>query len=142
MSLELSTIAVDPELANKGVWAEFYGGRFLLARKGAEYDNRLGQLYNENLAVIKNKDKEKESQDMVFQIYQRAFTDTVLKDWEGITEDGKELKYTSQVGMRVLSDPRFRELATFLEQFSLNHSNYRTAVEAEVATDVKSSAVS
>jgi hypothetical protein len=140
--LELTSIAVDPTLSQEGVWADFLGGRFLLARRGHEYNARLGQLYNENLAVIKDKDNAEVSTKKVLEIYQRAFADTVLKDWEGITENGKKLEYTPEVGFRILSDPRQAELSTFLEQFSLNHGNYQAAVEAEVANDVKSSAVS
>lgn len=145
MSLELDSIAVDPSLAHEGVWANFLGGEFLLARRGPEYNARLGQLYNENLAVIKDKSSPEavnKSTKMVLEIYQRAFADTVLKDWKGITKGGKKLKYTPAKGFEILSDPRQAELATFLEQFSLNHGNYQAAVEAEVASDVKSSAVS
>lgn len=142
MSLELDSIAVEPTLAQEGVWANFLGGEFLLARRGPEYNARLGQLYNENLAVIKDKTNPEVSAKKVLEIYQRAFADTVLKDWRGITKGGKKLKYTPEKGFEILSDPRQAELATFLEQFSLNHANYQAAVEAEVASDVKSSAVS
>lgn len=140
--LELNSIAVDPALSKEGVWADFLGGRFLLARRGPEYNARLGQLYNENLALIKDKTDPELSGKKVLEIYQRAFADTVLKDWEGVAQAGKPLPYTPEEGFRILSDPSLAELATFLEQFSLNHANYRAAVEAEVANDVKSSAVS
>lgn len=142
MSLELDSIAVDPSLAQEGVWAKFLGGEFLLARRGHEYNARLGHLYNENLAAIKDKTNPEASSRLVLEIYQRAFADTVLKDWKGITQGGVPLEYTPEVGFKILSDPRQAELATFLEQFSLNHSNYQGAVEAEIAEDVKSSAVS
>lgn len=142
MSLDLDSIAVEPNLAQDGVWADFLGGRFLLARRGHEYNARLGQLYNENLALIKDKSNPEVSTKKVLEIYQRAFSDTVLKDWEGISRGGQPVEFSAEEAFKVLSDPRQAELAQFLEQFSLNHSNYQTAVEAEVANDVKSSAVS
>lgn len=142
MSLDLDSIAVDPNLSQEGVWAKFLGGEFLLARRGPEYNARLGSLYNENLATIKDKTQPEVSGRMVLEIYQRAFADTVLKGWRGITKGGVELEFSPETAFQILSDPRQAELATFLEQFSLNHGNYQAAVEAEVANDVKSSAVS
>lgn len=142
MSLELDSIAVDPTLAQDGVWAEFLGGRFLLARRSHEYNAKLGQLYNENLAIIKDKANPEVSTKKVLEIYQRAFAETVIKGWEGITKGGVPLPFSAEAAFMILSDPRQAELAQFLEQFSLNHGNYQAAVEAEIAHDVKSSAVS
>lgn len=142
MSLDLDSIAVEPNLAQEGVWADFLGGRFLLARRGHEYNAKLGQLYNENLALIKDKANPEVSARKVLEIYQRAFAETVVKNWEGITRGGVPVEFSAEEAFKILSDPRQAELCQYLEQFSLNHSNYQAAVEAEVANDVKSSAVS
>ena len=138
--LDLDRIAVDPALSQEGVWAEFFGGRFLIARRGQVYNARLGQLYMDNKDEIKKDTPE--GVKALMGIYQRAFAETVLLGWEGIGRGGVEIPFTVEAAYDLLSDPRQTELATFLEQFSLNHSNYQKVTEAEVADQVKSSAVS
>ncbi|QBJ04562.1 tail assembly chaperone [Pseudomonas phage Lana] len=138
--LDLAKIAVDPKLSQEGVWAEFWGGRFLLARRGPAYQARLGELYLEKKDLIKSDTKE--GTEALMEIYQRSFADTVLLNWEGVSDEGVEIEFSPEAAFKVLSDPRLAELTTFLEQFSLNHSNYREAAEAEVADNVKSTAVS
>ena len=138
--LDINQIAIDPELARKGVWAEYMGGSFLLARRGPEHDARLGQLYNEHEDVIKKEDDE--GARMISYIYQRAFCDTILLDWKNVGMGGKLIKFSPDEAMKIISDPRFTELAVFLEKFSLHHSNYTQLQTAKVAKNVKSSAAS
>lgn len=146
--LILSSIAIDPKLSAGGVWAPYMGGEFLLARKGSNYNARLSELYNENREVL---DKREEGTDrltpeavaMMQEIYTRAFCEHCLLDWKDVGEKDKgELPYSPELATQLLLDPRYAELAQYLENFSLNHMNYRTAAEQEVAKVVKSSAVS
>ena len=142
--LELSSIAIDPALANKGAWFEYMGGRFLVARQGQAHQEVLGLLYSQNADIANAKDAEGkptvEASAKLIEIYQQAFAQSCLLDWDGITENGEPLAYTPELGFKVLSNPRYQELTTKLEQFSLMHSNYRERVQEEVAEVVKSSA--
>lgn len=138
--LDINSIAIDPELARKGVWADYMGGSFLLARRGPEHDARLGQLYNENETVIKQENEE--GTRMLSHIYQRAFCDTILLDWKNVGVAGKAIKFSPDEAMKIISDPRFTELAVFLEKFSLHHSNYTQMQNSKVAKNVKNSAAS
>lgn len=138
--LELNSIAVEPELAEKGVWADYMGGKFLLARRGPRYQARLVDLYNSNIDLIKSNTPEGNEKSL--EVFRQTFAETVLLNWEGITRNGVPLAYTQEEGLKLLSDPCMFELTTFLEGFSNNHTNYQIKVEQEVAEDVKSSAVS
>ena len=138
--LELNSIAVEPELADKGVWAPYMGGKFLIARRGPKYQARLVELYNEHLDLVKSDTPEGNEKSL--DIFRQTFAETVLLDWEGITENGKPLVYTPKEGHKLLANPRLFELTNFLESFSNNHTNYQLAVEEDVAKDVKNTAVS
>lgn len=138
--LELNSIAVEPALADKGVWAEYMGGRFLLARRGPKYQARLVELYNESLDLVKSGTPEGNEKSL--DIFRQAFAETILLDWDGIAQDGKPLPFSSAEGHKLLANPRLFELTNFLEGFSNNHTNYQLKVEEEVAHDVKSSAAS
>lgn len=138
--LELNSIAVEPELADKGVWAEYMGGRFLLARRGPKYQARLVELYVADKDLVQSNTPEGNERSL--DIYRQTFADTVLLDWDGIAENGKPIPYTPAEGHKLLANPRLFELTNFLEGFSNNHTNYQLKVEEEVSHDVKSSAAS
>lgn len=138
--LELNSIAVEPDLADKGVWADYMGGSFLLARKGPKYQARLVALYNEHKDLVASNTPEGDLKSQ--EIFRRAFAETVLLDWKGVARDGVALVYSPDEAMTILNDLRMYELVTFLEGFSATHTNYQHKVEQEVAEDVKDTAVS
>lgn len=148
--LILSSIAIDPKLANGGVWAEYMGGRFLLARKGPAFQARVGELYTEHKAIIDAKDANElmtpEAILKMQEIHTIAFCEHVLLDWADVGEKGAKgdepLKYTPELGAKLLMNPVYAELAAYLENYSANHFYYRAAANLEVAKKVKSSAVS
>ena len=137
--LNLKSLETDPQLAREGVWMDYMGGRFLLARKGPEYDRRLVELYNENLELIKSNSPEGNLR--AIEIYQEAFAECVLLDWDKIVDDQRQpVAYTKELAVALIKNPLMGELVTELERFSINHTNYRVRVEQEVAEDVKNSA--
>lgn len=145
--LELSDVAVDPALAQKGVWANYMGGQFLLARHGTAYNQRLGELYNENRDLLSKRDSESnrltiEAAAKMREIHIQAFAETVLLDWKDVGEKGKPLKFTTKTAMKIFLDPRYQELTDYLESFSRNHYHYRDASAKETAAEVKTTAVS
>lgn len=137
--LNLDDIAVDPNLAREGTWMDYMGGRFLLARKGPEYNSRLVELYNENLDLIKSNTPEGNFK--AIEIYQMAFAEHVLLDWDQIIDKkGNPIPYTKELGLALVKNPLQAELIEAMETFSNRHSNYQAHVEQEIAEDVKSSA--
>lgn len=148
--LILSSIAIDPSLSNGGVWAPYMGGEFLLARKGPSYHARIGELYTEHRAIIDAKDDNglmtPEAILKMQEIHTISFCEHVLLNWKDVGEKGakgdEELKYTPELGTKLLMNPVYAELAAYLENFSNNHYYYRAAANLEVAKVVKSSAVS
>jgi hypothetical protein len=145
--LILSSIAVDPKLASGGVWANYLGGEFLLARKGPGHQARLGELFTSNKDVIETKDEKglatPEAVAKLQEIYTIAFCEHVLLDWRNVGEKGSgEIKYTPEIGVKLLLNPMYAELAAWLENYSNNHYYYLAATNHEVASTVKDSAVS
>lgn len=143
--LDIESLAIDPELARGGVWTDYMGARFLLARPGEAYQARLVSLYNEHIDLIKKATPE--GNQKAADIFKQTYAETVLLDWADVgTKDEKgvliPIKYTPEIGFKVLSDPRQFEFAGFIERFVNNRTNYQQHVEQQVATDVKSSAAS
>lgn len=145
--LMLSSIAIDPTLSVGGVWAPYMGGEFLLARKGSSYNARLAELYNENRAELEQRNEDQtltpHAAAKMQEIYTIAFCEHCLLDWRNVGEkDQGAIAYSPELATKLLLDPRYAELAQYLESYSLNHMHYRSVAEQEVAKVVKSSAVS
>lgn len=141
--LDIESLAIDPELARGGVWTDYMGARFLLARPGDAYNARLVALYNENIDLIKSETPE--GNQKALDIFKQVYAETVLLDWDEVgtkNEKGETvpLPYTPEIGFKVLNDPRQFEFAGFIERFVNNRTNYQQYVEQQVAKDVKSSA--
>ena len=139
--LDIESLSVDPTAAEEGTWASFMGARLLIARHNCDKALQTrAKLALENWDKISKQDDEAEeiSRDINF----RVMAEAILLDWENITKGGKPLKYTPEIGFEYLRDPRFRDLAQFVENYSLNRGNYREKAEQEVADSVKSSAAS
>lgn len=139
--LDLDSLAVDPSAAENGVWANFMGARFLIAR----HNNEAGAFLRSKLA-LENWDTlsagGEAAEKVAAEISSKVIANHVLLNWEGITIGGKPAEYTPELGLKYLTDPRFRDLQQFIENFSLNRGNYREKAEEEVAESVKDSAAS
>lgn len=136
--LNLNSIEVDPSLAREGAWMEYMGGRFLVARKGQDYDNRLVELYREHHDLIKSNTPE--GQLKAVDIYRQCFAECILLDWDEVGDHNGPIKYTPEIGLQLTKDPKQIELIQAIERFSAMHSNYQVVVEQDIAEDVKSSA--
>lgn len=139
--LDIDSLAVDPSAAEEGVWANFMGARFKIARHNTNKANALRakltlERWDEITAGTEDSDR------IASEVNAKVLAETVLLDWENVTKGGEPLAYTPQVGLEYLIDPRFRDLAQFIETFSLNRSNYREKAEAAAAEAVKDSAAS
>ncbi len=139
--LDIESLSVDPVSAEEGTWANFMGAKLLIARHNCDKALQLrSKLALESWDKISKQDEEAE--EISREINFRVMAEAILLGWEGITKGGKALKYTPEIGFEYLRDPRFRDLAQFVENYSLNRGNYREKAEQEVAESVKTSAAS
>lgn len=140
--LNLTKLAVDPVLASEGTWADYAGGRFLIARFNNPKAQELrSSLALKQMALLQSGTDEGEAAAQAINV--EVLAHTILLAWEGVSEDGKTaVAYTPEVGVKYLADPRFAELKEFIQNFSFNRENYQEKVEAEVTKSVKTTAVS
>lgn len=139
--LEINSLSVDPTSAEEGTWATFMGAKFLIARHNSDRANQLrSTLTLERWEEITAKDEK--ADELARQIGTKVLAEAVLLDWKDVGDKGVEIQYTPEVGFQYLIDPRFRDLVQFIENYSMNRSNYRERATAEIADSVKSIAVS
>lgn len=139
--LEINSLSVDPTSAEEGTWATFMGAKFLIARHNSDRANQLrSTLTLERWEEITAKDEK--ADELARQIGTKVLAEAVLLDWKDVGDKGVEIQYTPEVGFQYLIDPRFRDLVQFIENYSMNRSNYRERATAEIADSVKSIAAS
>ena len=139
--LELNHLRADPALSEDGVWADFFGARFLIARHNNPKAEQLrSRLTLEAWEVISSGGEE--AKNALALVETRTLATAVLLGWENVGMNGEILEYSPEVAEGLLADPALRDLRQFIENFSFNRGNYREKAEAEVSASVKGSAAS
>lgn len=146
--LDLNTLAIDVEAAENGKWFPYPGGaEFLLGRFNSEAADQLRtKLTLENWEKLNPKDGDEAAiataNEVAAGIDLQVLCEVILKDWKGVGENGKALKYTPELGKKYLGDKRFRDLRKFVENTAMRSTNWQEKVEAEVVESVKDIAAS
>ncbi len=147
MALDLDTLAVDPVKAKEGVWVNYMGARFRIARLThpdadrarkevqAKFYQKLQEAYEQGKDTPLTEEDSKVYQDELNHI----LAEHILTDWEGVERGGKELPYSVETAFEILSDPKFYEFHQFVIEKSLVMDGFRPSEEA-IASDVKTSA--
>lgn len=141
---DIDSLAVDPKKSVEGTWVKFLGlenTQLKIARhNNRKAENarsaRLYQFYQElkddkDPAVIEQKFR---------QVQAEVMAEFILLDWKGISKGGKELPYSVDNAIALLSDPKYEDLYQWVFNESTKKEHYELANETAVVEDVKDSA--
>lgn len=141
---DIATIAVDPVKTKEGVWVTFANtdAMFLITRyqtKEAEFarTQKLAQMYKE----LKEDDTQALAE-RIAKIDAEVMASHVLLDWKNIGYKGKEIPFSKETALVLLSKPEFESIFQFIFQESIAYSNFASEQEDLIVTDVKTSASS
>lgn len=140
---ELTTLSVDPKKAEEGTFIPYYMGSELLI---AKYRNKQAEEMRmqkslEHADVLTGED-EAEASELWFKIENEIIANTILLGWKELKINGQITKYTPELGIRLLSDPKMSEFREDVIRMSLNRQNFRDAADAEAVETVKETAAS
>jgi hypothetical protein len=125
---KLSSVRSDPDLESKGVWCTFEGSmKFLIARSGnPAYNERLRRLREPLIQNIRARDIDPEK---IEAVVRECIAHHVLLDWQNVEDDkGEPIRYTPEVGLKVLADPAYRDVYQFVKNMADNSALFRKAV--------------
>ena len=113
-----------------GVWADWQGGRFLIAKSGTARHTKIQEQvfspHKHRMSLPSFTDDERKH------LYSVVCAKGLLVGWDKIFDDeGNEIKYTEELAAQMLLD--IPELLEFVTGFSLNHINYRAETISETA---------
>lgn len=106
--MDLKSYKVDPVKVTDGVWEDFGDGTsILLARMGnSYYEKELKKL----ATPYKRQIRTNTVSDTVYNdLINKAVSKTVILNWKGLKEDGKEIKYSPEKAYELLSNPIYRD---------------------------------
>lgn len=133
--MDLDIFRTDVEAENNGVWTEitFRGktGKFKIARAGNPKFNRVyTKLKNaKNFADDDSEEAIEYQQDCL----SRAFAEAILIDTgDEITDKGKKVKYTAEIGYILMSDPSLTELKNQIATAAGDFEQYAIAKLADL----------
>jgi hypothetical protein len=68
----------------------------------------------------------------------QLIAETILIDWKGVKDqDGKEVKYTPEIGAQVLANPEMGDFLELVQTCAENEEAYRKAVLEKVGEQAK-----
>lgn len=125
--MDLNVFKADQEKEVNGVWTEieFRGqtGMFKIARAGNPKFTRLYTKYKNQKQFVNGESQE--ALDHEQDCLNRAFAEAILLDTgDEITDNGEPVKYTNELGYRLMSDPALTELKNQIAMKAGDFENY------------------
>lgn len=122
--------AVNLDAEVDGVWRHLHGADFLIARSGNKNFNKaLTEAYEKNREALEaGGDK---ADELAEQVMLGVMADTVILDWKNVGLKGKELPYSRENVIKLLSMPELRDFRIEIMNLAEDAEAYRLKEEAE-----------
>lgn len=128
---KLSSIARDTKKAETGVWREFEGIEFLIARiDNPDAKKELRRLSKREKTLNRGKVDDERAEALL----NEAISKTVLKGWRKLEDDdGNEITFTPAKALEILSNPAFAELRNWIVNVATSDQEFRVDQIEEAA---------
>lgn len=118
----------DPKKEVEGVPVELGDATLMVARTySPDYNKMVDSLFKKNKKVLDLKNEA--SQTLSDNLMAEVVGTTVLKGWEGVTEDGAELPFSTLNAIRLC---RIKDFRAFVMEKANDFTLYKKFVEEEV----------
>lgn len=129
--VELRSLRADTKAMVAGIWREFHGVRLLIARMHhPEFDSYLQAIQREHLDPKMGLIVDGE---LGRKLLGQAMGHHILKNWEGLTEDGQPIPYSPEKATELLNDPELVEMRDFVFAVANQSTFYRQQQEEAVS---------
>lgn len=118
--MDINKLRVNTELSVDGTWVKHGDTEFLIASlSGHKYLDAMSK-HKASLAGGKTLD-ELEAKIALGAI----LSETILLGWKGLTENGKEVKYTKSKAKHYLTDPDYNEFRVLIMGLASDQEHFR-----------------
>lgn len=132
---DLLSLAPDDNMAENGVWLEFFGGSRLKIAKAQNTKHQafMNKAYKVNRRKLDMEDKNADK--LAEDISREAAARYLLKDWEGISINGEMKAYSYELGIEAMK--LVPELKSEVDEQSRRLQNFQISDEEEDLENVK-----
>ena len=131
--------ATDLEASKDGVWHRIDEETQIKVAKARNenFKKRAYELFNENKIEMFSRTGKFTDLDER-KLMSQLIAETILLDWKGVKDqDGKEVKYTPEIGAQVLANPEMGDFLELVQTCAENEEAYRKAVLEKVEEQAK-----
>lgn len=128
--MDLGKIKVNPKAIEDGVWIRLDDKtKVLIARGGnPNYLVKLEELnskYKTKMGRSPSRQLSAEDRKAGLLMVKEAMCGTILLGWEGMEENGKDIPYTPENALRVMTDPKYIDFQELVGNLSQERENFR-----------------
>ena len=119
---ELNLPSINMDVAEDGKWFVFNNDiSFKVARDGNPKHKRALQSKFKQMTKLRERGDIARLEHMNTEMQAQY----ILRDWKGIKDDkGKEVTYSMEVGLTVLSNPRYAQVKEFIQDCSADSAEF------------------
>ena len=125
----LKAFSTNPKLEQEGVWVPYGDAKLRIARDGNIKHQALRTKLAKKYQHIFRGSNEEATMAALKEVTATALSQTILLDWEGVTEGGKPVAYTPEVGHRYMT--LSRDFMEFVEDASKDMAKFQDEADAE-----------
>lgn len=125
---------VDKKKEQEGVWKDMGDGLSMrIARmNNPNYKKRFQVLTKPHQRALR---KDRLSEDIAEGIMVRCLAETIVLDWKGVEEDGKETPYSVDNAIRILTE--YSELREYVQEIANVMEGYKEDDDEEAVENLK-----
>lgn len=124
--MDLTRFKADPQLEDEGVWTSIdagTGARIKIARIGnRRYREAMTRRLKPYRRALRNGTLDER---VTEQITAEVLAETVLLDWQGLTDGGTPLTYSAEAARNLLCDARFKDFRDLVVEMASDLELYR-----------------
>lgn len=124
----------DKKKELEGVWHDLGEGlEVLVARIGnPKYKKRFQAITKPHRRAL---DRKTLPDEVAERLMIQCMSETILLDWKGLEEDGKEVPYSTENAIRILTE--YRDLREYIDDISKELEGYKQEEDEEAIDNLK-----
>lgn len=132
--MDIGKLKTNLDLESEGVWVELgEGARIKVARMNNPRHSaalrRITKPYRRQIEAGTL------NEDISYRLIGEALAEGILLDWEGLTDNGEEIKYSPKTAKDLLTNPQLRDFRGQVEAAATDAEQFRLETIADAKND-------
>ena len=127
--MNLNVPSLNMDLSSEGVWFNFTPDiSFRIARDGNPAHERALQSRVKRFRKMEEKGEIRQLK----QARNEMLSQYILKDWKGLKDGNKDLPFSQESALAIISDPQYESIKIFILESSMDDTEFENDLEVTV----------